>query len=581
MKTKFLSSLSIALLCISSISKAQPLSLQWVKGMGGSSYDAAFCMKTDVFGNIISAGYFNGTVDFDPGVGVSNLSTTSNSVYCMFISKLDANGDYVWARAIGGASVGTNPYSLALDNLGNMYICGYFNGKCDFDPGPGTHTLNGVGYNDVFVLKLDAGGNFVWVKGIIGQLPYKTATSIAVDASGNVFTTGSFAGTVDFDPGSGVFTLSSNGGVSYSDAYVLKLDALGNFVWAQKIGSFGDDIGYSIAVDNQGNVLTTGYFQNTADFDPGTATYSLVSAGYNDAYILKLDQQGNFVWAKGLGSTYDDVGLAVYLDPGGNVYASGTFSGTIDFDPGPGTFNLSVPYSSPTQGPKTRFIVKLDAAGNFGWARSMGGKIESTGGVMTIDASGNIYTTGSFKFQTDFDPELLTVYNLTGDDSSNVFISKLDVDGNFIWAEQVGGTSDDAGYSISIDAGGNIYVAGIFNRSANFDFAGNTTTLTSNGKSDAFVMKIKEDANVNGIKRLSYSPVGFYPNPASDYLHVQGLTGKNFTLNVFNELGQLVFEKSFTPALNGLIDLSRLAPGIYVVELRQGQTITRTKIVKQ
>src|SRR5690606_26678071 len=101
--------------------------------------------------------------------------------------------------------------------------------------------------------------------------------------------------TVDFDPGNGVFNLTS---ADFEDIFISKLDANGNFVWAKRIGGTGSDFGYAISIDNNGNIYTTGAFMGTADFDPGTGSYTMSSSGFFDAFILKLDANGNFVWAK-------------------------------------------------------------------------------------------------------------------------------------------------------------------------------------------------------------------------------------------------------------------------------------------
>src|SRR5262249_14945501 len=155
--------------------------------------------------------------------------------------------------------------------------------------------------------------------------------SIAVDASGNVYTTGFFHGTVDFDPGSGTKNLVATG--SNTDIFISKLDASGNYVWAKKIGGNTADIGYSIAFDASGNVYTTGSFQGTVDFDPGTGTQNLVASGSTEIFISELDASGNFVLAKHMGGGLYGYGQCIKVDASGNIYTTGYFSGTADFDP--------------------------------------------------------------------------------------------------------------------------------------------------------------------------------------------------------------------------------------------------------
>jgi len=211
--------------------------------------------------------------------------------------------------------------------------------------------------------------------------------SVAVDSSGNVYTTGQFSGTVDFDPGAGTANLVSN---EYADVFVSKLDASGNLVWAKSFGGTGTDAGNSVAVDGSGNVHITGYFQGTADFDPGDGTTDLTSAGEQDVFVSKLDASGNLVWAKRFGSTDYDVGWSVAVDGSGNVYTTGYFQGTVDFDPGAGITNLV------SAGQSDVFVSKLDASGRLMWAKRFGGTDGDAGVSVAVDGSGNVHTTGSF-----------------------------------------------------------------------------------------------------------------------------------------------------------------------------------------
>jgi hypothetical protein len=190
--------------------------------------------------------------------------------------------------------------------------------------------LNGGYYTDVFILKIDSSGNFVWAKQLGGS-GTDGGIFITTDSHNNIYTTGCFQGSADFDPGTGIYNLTSAG--SY-DIFISKLDSLGNFVWATSMGGTGADFGNSIALDATGNVYTTGYFQNTADFDPGSGTFNLSSFGNKDIFISKLDNNGNFVFAKSLGGTNDDQAYSVAVDDSGNVYTTGVFLWNSRLRPG-------------------------------------------------------------------------------------------------------------------------------------------------------------------------------------------------------------------------------------------------------
>ncbi|MCU0439645.1 MAG: putative Ig domain-containing protein [Raineya sp.] len=408
--------------------------------------------------------------------------------FCLFLSNNHAQS-YVWAKK-AGASGFDSGQNITTDASGNVYTIGVFQGTVDFDPGSGTFNLNAAGGQDIFVQKLDALGNFVWAKKIGGGGD-DVGYGIAVDASNNVYITGSFQNTVDFDPESGTFNLNSAGS---EDIFVEKLDASGNFVWAQAIGGTSADIGNSIAVDASGNVYTTGHFQGTVDFDSGTSTFNLVSVGNVDIFVQKVDASGNFVWAKGMGGTSFDTAYDISVDASSNIYITGIFYNTVDFDPGSGTFNL-------TAALQDIFVEKLDASGNFVWAKSIGGVSTDTGSSIALDASNNVYITGSFQNTVDFDPGSGT-FNITSTSARDIFIEKLDVSGNFVWVKSIEGTGSDAGNSIALDASGNIYTTGFFDSTADFDPGSGTFNLTSvGGSTDFFISKL--DASGNFVWALS------------------------------------------------------------------------------
>ena len=102
------------------------------------------------------------------------------------------------------------------------------------------------------------------------------------------------------------------------------------FGWAKNMGGTNLDSGYAMAIDGGGNVYTTGIFSGTADFDPGAGIHNLTSVGSYDIFISKLDVNGNFVWAKSMGGTGYDLGGAIAVDVSGNLYITGSFSGTAD-----------------------------------------------------------------------------------------------------------------------------------------------------------------------------------------------------------------------------------------------------------
>lgn len=293
----------------------------------------------------------------------------------------------------------------------------------------------------------------VWVKQMGGKGAGVQCLSMTVDDSGNIYTTGAFDGTADFDPGTGIYNLTSAG---EEDIFVCKLDASGDFVWAKSMGGTEWDRGFSIAVDDSGNVYITGEFRDTADFDPGAGIYNLISGGYDEGFVIKLNPSGNLIWAKQIEASF----RSIAVDVSGNVYTTGFFRGTADFDPGAGTYTIT------PAGTINMFVSKLNTSGNFVWAKCMAGTSAGycSGNSIAVDDSSNVYTTGSFGGTVDFDPDsgihnLVKLDHLTGAS----FVSKLNASGSFVWVTQIGSAhySDYyQGNSVAVDDHGNVYTTG-------------------------------------------------------------------------------------------------------------------------
>lgn len=335
----------------------------------------------------------------------------------------------------------------------------------------------------LFITTLKA-QTFEWVKRI-GGISDEHSESLNIDASGNIYITGTFGETVDFDPGPGTTNLTTVGG---GDIFVQKMDASGNFLWARSFGGVFYDFVKSIDIDASGNIYTVGYFEGTVDFDPGTGTAKLTSAGEHDAFVQKMDDSGNFLWVKSFGGTSSDLVSSISIDPSGNLYITGSFSETVDFDPGTGTAKLT------SVGSGDIFVQKMDASGNFLWAKGFGGNFGDAGNSIHADALGNVYTTGHFSDIADFDPGAGTT-KLTSVQSDDIFVQKMDASGNFLWAKSFGGTLGDEGNSILTDASGNVYIAGHFQDTVDFNPGPGINKILSAGGFDIFVQKMDASGN--------------------------------------------------------------------------------------
>lgn len=484
----------------------------WARRIGGTGNDyfAGSYMGPD--GSLYLTGQFNATADMNPGTGVFLLSAQGTESDA-FVLKLKPDNSFDWARPITSTKRAQGTSVVALSD-GRVKTVGEFLGTADFDPGSGIYALSCSVWGNVFVSTLDSAGNFVAAEKISERSSFNRVQSLVHDTAGNIYSTGFFQGILGMGGTDSISAVTSAG---LRDIFVSKRDSAGRMLWTRRFGGINQDEGEALAIDSVGNVYVTGYFNEVVDFQTETGPVSLTAAGGNDIFILKLNPNGNLLWAKRVGGINTDRGFGLTVDPQGNVYSTGYFSHTVDFDPGPGTFPITV--NTPSV-----YILKLDTDGNFAWVKSLRG---GYGKDITLDASGNIYTTGH-SLGMDMDPGPGTV-NVTGTGGDDVFISKLDRDGNYVWGKFVGGIFNDRGFSIRIDGQNNVYVAGNFQYEADFDPDTSRYILpgTTYEAYHAFLLKL----DVDGKFVWAGKPGGVYP----EYANVMSLdvAGNVYSTGIF------------------------------------------------
>lgn len=459
---------------------ASAQNLDWAHNIGTIYYtDDIRSMVVDNDGNIYTTGGFVDTTDFDPGPGTYSL--TSNGQADIYIHKKDSSGNLIWVKSMGGTDY---DYGLSIyaDNNGFIYVAGTFNDIVDFDPGAGTSNGTSNGSTDIFTLKMDTAGNFIWKK-TLGGIYTEDAAKVTLDASGNIITTGSFQLNVDFDPGPGTDTLYA----PTVNTFFQKLDNAGNYIWSKNIKGISPNWPADLTTDPTGYIYTTGIFQGTiTDFDPGPDSTQLACNGYIDTYILKLDDNGNFVWVKQIGGLSDDEPTSIKLDNAGNIYTAGYFEGTMDLDPGTSTFNFV------SAGDDDAYLQKLSNTGDFIWAKQISGAYSQTIMSIEIDNSGSIYAGGHVGAATDFDGGPGT-YTLPFGGQYDVFLSKYNSSGNLVWAKSIAGSAEEYLKVLEIDNYGGIYIAGEIWGTTDFDPGPGTYNLTSLGFRDIYTAKYSGD----------------------------------------------------------------------------------------
>ena len=368
-----------------------------------------------------------------------------------------AGSDSNWGSTTFGGTSNDRSKSVAVDGSGNVYTTGEFTGTVDFGAGNVTSV---AGSSDVFVTKLNSSGAHQWTT-TWGGTGSAGGYGVAVDGSGNVYTSGVFYGTVNFGAGN-VTSAGSN------DGFVTKLNSSGAHQWTTTLGGTGNEYGYSVAVDGSGNVHIAGFFLATVDFGAGNVT----SAGGSDVFVTKLNSSGAHQWTTTWGGTSNDYGLSVAVDGSGNVYATGYFGATVNFGAG----NVT------SAGWNDVFVTKLNSSGAHQWTTTLGGTGSDVGYGVAVDGSGNVYTSGHFSGTVDFGAG-----NVTSAGGYDVFVTKLNSSGAHQWTTTWGGTSGvDHGLSVAVDGSGNVHITGYFGATVDFG-AGN---VTSAGGYDVFVTKL-------------------------------------------------------------------------------------------
>jgi hypothetical protein len=340
----------------------------WSRRAGGTGDDRAWAVATDHAGNVVVAGFFSDTIDFGGGPLVSTGS------WDIFVVKLDAAGNHLWSKRFGDSEQ-QEAHSVAVDAAGNIVLGGMFWGALDFGGG----ALTSAGGTDMFVAKLDAAGNHVWSKRF-GDTTGQDTRAVAVDASGNVFVTGSCAGSIDFGGG----TLAA---VGESDGFLLALDSAGAHQWSKRWGRGNAYAsGTSMTVDAAGNVVMAGYEGGPTDFGTGALPY----LGMLDVIVGKFSPTGAPIFAHSFGSTKNDAASSVATDGSGNVLLTGYSEGAIDFGNGPIAH----------VGARNTFIAKLGPSGALLWGAGYG--TSATGVGIAADAMGNVFAAGYFDGSINF-----------------------------------------------------------------------------------------------------------------------------------------------------------------------------------
>lgn len=259
------------------------------------------------------------------------------------------------------------------------------------------------------------------------------------------------------------------------------LSAIPPDVWARGLGGPGRDRAAGVAPDRGGTVYSAGQIAGEA-----TLGTSRVTSSGPDALVASLDRNGQVAWAHALGGPGADEARAVAVLPEADLFVVGSFSGTADFDPGPGRTELS------SAGGTDVFVLRLTPEGALVWARRLGGPQEDAGLDVAVDTRG-VVVAGTFQGVLESGPSRLGSAGKT-----DGFVAKLDLAGTVQWAQRIGGPQDDDALSVALDTNGEIWVAGSFEEKGGIG----ESTLESAGRSDGFLARLGADGGILWNGRL-------------------------------------------------------------------------------
>jgi hypothetical protein len=576
----------IAIFCCTAPTHAQPL-FRWADAMHGFSTNSipsqtgAGQLFADRKGNVYVLNNISRGIDMDPGPGVDSVYTTQGGGTAL--GKYDSTGKLIWAHTLGNALA----TSCTISDSGYYYIAGEAIGTDSFGLGYTIDTSTVTGF---FVAKYDSFDHLVWVR--VTAAPGGDVYSIKTDHAGNVYFTGQFNGTTDFDPahpGNYVFV------PSLLDGFVAKYSAGGQFIWARQFNGSDGDRGVALDLDAAANVVVTGYTGGSATpytpmMDTGGVFRILYNNGGYDAFVIKYNTNGAILWMKAIGGSSHDYGYALMVDKLGNVYAGGYYTGSMIAD---SLTNDTLAAAGANDG---AFFIKYSPNGNFLWAKNYGCD-SGTGMYANVwsiakDDTDNVYLAGVFMGKIQLNPAGPALQAKggvigTGQDG---FILKLDSIGNYKWSQHIYSKRDDVPGNIFVDAHNSIYVSGYITDTTNFNLNGSGGLIgypmpNLNWIPVSFVEKFTQSIHsdsASGINIIPQAHISLFPNPVHNSLTLTGHVNTTGTIWVIDALGRKYNLPIIYTTNSATINTQALLPGIYFIKYQDAECIYPTqKFIKE
>lgn len=530
----------------------------WATYYGANDDEKSQSMAVDLAGNI----YMVGSTRTLTGIALNAFQPNhGGGMDDIFLVKLNASGTPVWATYYGSTGNEVAEH-IAVDKVGNVYICGNTTSTSGFTSGGFQNTYGGGSSGDAFLVKFDAAGNRKWAT-YYGGAGGDFGNGVAVDLSCNVYLAGNTNSPTNIASGGYKNTLSGS-----LDSFLAKFDSSGNRIWGTYYGGFGSEEGVCVITDSTGNVMLGGLTTSTTGIS-SSGFQNTYGGGPADAFLAKFNSSCGLIWGTYYGGSQNESAQSLSVGPGGNIYMGGYTTSTNGIAAG-GFQN-----TKGTGALDDAYLVKFSPSGARLWGTYYGGSNIDIGRGTNTDPSGNVYMVGWTKSTSGMaSGGFQNTYGGSSGGSDNGFLVKFGPTGNRICATYYGDESMIF-YDVATDVSGNLFATG---------FTSDTTGIASGGfqnkiggKLDMVLVKFTSFGTTGFPPEANCSDINIYPNPSSRFfLRTEG--NKAGTLSIFDLLGDRILELPLNN--NTILDLSDKPAGIYLYQVvSEGQIISRGKLL--
>lgn len=573
--------------------------VRWAKSYGASLEQTVSTRgtntRTDSQGNVYVTGFFKGTVNFEPES--ENFIFTAEDTFDAFLQKLDSNGNVLWVKVFNNQGTFDLPI-INIDSQDNVIIVGAFMGELDLNPNEGTDIKNSISYLDnTYIVKLDTNGNYIYGK-VFENLQdnmWVFSQAVTLDHEDNLIVAGFFNADVDFDLGVGENIKTAIG----ERAFIAKYDPNMNLLWVKSFnGTTAHELDFmAVAIDSQNNILTGGSLMYTVDLDPGSGNFNVSSPAANnrDMFLLKMDTEGNFVWARTAESTYtptwqindeNESVSSIVIDQEDNVYFSGFFRSYINLDPSGTDFILDSGIPAPEAGGYSSMLCKVDATGNMVWAKRMEGEnflmvLNNAGGPasgssLSFNSQGQLIFGMGFWGELNIDVSgVPTTFAPSPLGSAGIAFMELSPEDATCNAAYFVTNNHHITFGNLYASGEYTYATGGFWETINFD---EDTSVTAALSESAFIAKFSP--STLGTETFTLNNPAIYPNPVSDMVYIQKGDNVIESITVMDISGKVV--KEVTPSLSSdveSISLGSLSKGVYILQMKSSKEMIVKKLI--